>query len=90
MVQFRPRQAPEPLPEAPDPPTLTSLSQQLIWQHQLLAHQGLSITRTTRPYLQSVTWNAPSAGINRSVVRLDDTTIPSIDCLLGTLHQKHQ
>ncbi|KAA1129721.1 hypothetical protein PGTUg99_035442 [Puccinia graminis f. sp. tritici] len=40
MVQFRPRQAPEPLPEAPDPPTLTSLSQQLIWQHQLLAHQA--------------------------------------------------
>ncbi|KAA1101205.1 hypothetical protein PGT21_010961 [Puccinia graminis f. sp. tritici] len=42
MAQFRPRQAPEPLPETPNPPTLTSLSQQLIREHQFLAHQAQS------------------------------------------------
>ncbi|EFP92769.1 uncharacterized protein PGTG_18653 [Puccinia graminis f. sp. tritici CRL 75-36-700-3] len=42
MAQFYPRQAPEPLPETPNPPTLTSWSQQLIQVHQILAHQAQS------------------------------------------------
>ncbi|KAA1070032.1 hypothetical protein PGT21_014271 [Puccinia graminis f. sp. tritici] len=42
MAQFYPRQAPKPLPETPNPPTLTSWSQQLIQVHQFLAHQAQS------------------------------------------------
>ncbi|EFP86073.1 uncharacterized protein PGTG_12029 [Puccinia graminis f. sp. tritici CRL 75-36-700-3] len=42
MAQFYRRQAPEPLPDTPNPPTLTSWSQQLIQVHQFLAHQAQS------------------------------------------------
>ncbi|KAA1134063.1 hypothetical protein PGTUg99_023262 [Puccinia graminis f. sp. tritici] len=92
MAQFRPRQAPEPLPETPNPPTLTSLSQQLIREHQFLAHeaQSTNILRTATAARNHMEVMRSSNQLLAAQAQLAPATVAAMEAMFARFERRQE